>query len=555
MRCGSRGLWVIEGFLERMPDGKLKFDDREIPMGTGIITCGRSTDNSISFPTDSNVSRYHAEIEERNGEYWLIDLGSSNGTTLNGQKVDREQLLNDCDTILLGGSSKVEVRFGEEADENEEDLTETGAGSAFSGGGSGMSPNIPTGSPGGGGSILTGLGGGSGSGVAGSTAGATGGAAGAALAGSNSTILIAGVVAGLALVCVVGAAAFYFTRGSSCNARAVISKPEPGETITQPVDIEVEAQDTECVARAVFTLDGTEVASTDEQPFTAKLDPKEFPELADGFEHNLQIVLIDANGEKIPQPESVQLAFDTRKLKAEPTPGITPGNTPQQPTGGKKGATASLIDIQEMSTRLVKQFPASANYNVSNKQFLQAIQKATGDYAQEGYFQRASPYRDAINVAYVQEQNLDASMGFILAMGRSKFNPAKQGSDEGLWRMSNDFVTANGYNGLCGTQNLSDQSQQCAAKASALYMKAIVFGVFDGDVIYSAAAFGKSPADAGVWKASLPQNRSDIWNSIRTPQERDQIVRFFAAGIVTENPQKFDLTKDRPLSELYRVTM
>jgi transposase len=86
-------------------------------------------------------------------------------------------------------------------------------------------------------------------------------------------------------------------------------------------------------------------------------------------------------------------------------------------------------------------------------------------------------------------------------------------------------------------------------------MKSIVFGVFDGDVLYSAAAFGKAPADAGVWKASLPQNRSDIWNSIKTPQEREQIVRFFAAGIVAENPQKFGLAKDRPLSELYRVTM
>jgi hypothetical protein len=120
--------------------------------------------------------------------------------------------------------------------------------------------------------------------------------------------------------------------------------------------------------------------------------------------------------------------------------------------------------------------------------------------------------------------------------------------------MSSDFAAANGYNGQCGTQSLSDPSQSCAAKASAIYMKALVFGVFDGDVIYSVAAFGKSPADAGTWKATLPANRADIWNSIKTQQERDQVVRFIAAGIVAENPQKFGLTKDRPLSELYRVT-
>jgi len=160
-----------------------------------------------------------------------------------------------------------------------------------------------------------------------------------------------------------------------------------------------------------------------------------------------------------------------------------------------------------------------------------------------------------INVAYVQEQNLDAPLGFVLAMSRSKFVPAKQGNDEGLWRLTNEFVTTNAYNGSCGAETLSDKSQNCAAKASALYMKAIVYGVFDGDLIYSAAAFGKSSQDAGVWKASLPADRSDFWNAVKTPLEREQIARFFAAGIVAENPQKFGLKKDKPLSELYKVTM
>ena len=86
-------------------------------------------------------------------------------------------------------------------------------------------------------------------------------------------------------------------------------------------------------------------------------------------------------------------------------------------------------------------------------------------------------------------------------------------------------------------------------------MKSMVFGVFEGDVIYAAAAFGKSPQDAGAWKATLPANRMDLWASIRTPAEREALVRFFAAGIVAENPQKFGLKRDRPLSELYRLAM
>ena len=36
--------------------------------------------------------------------------------------------------------------------------------------------------------------------------------------------------------------------------------------------------------------------------------------------------------------------------------------------------------------------------------------------------------------------------------------------------------------------------------------------------------------------------------------EREQLIRFFAAGIVAENPQRFGLKKDQPLSALYKVT-
>ena len=226
---------------------------------------------------------------------------------------------------------------------------------------------------------------------------------------------------------------------------------------------------------------------------------------------------------------------------------------PQMPAG-PKGKEVSIIDVQEMSNRLVKQFSGNHTYNVSNKQFLLEVQKKAGEYAQDGYFDRAAKYRDAINVAFVREQNLDAPLGYMLAMSRSKFNPQKQGGSEGLWQMKTDFVTTQKYNGLCGGESLSDPSQVCAAKASATYMKALVFGVFDGDIIYSAAAFGKSTQDAGVWKASLPADRKDVWNSIKTAPEREQIIRFFAAGIVTENPQKFGL-KDRPISELYRQAM
>jgi lysyl-tRNA synthetase class 2 len=86
-----------------MPDIKLQFDGKEFVLGDGITTIGRTTDNAVSFPGDSNVSRYHAEIELRGAEYCLIDLNSSNGTSVNGQKVtgvDRlVMLLTDSPSI------------------------------------------------------------------------------------------------------------------------------------------------------------------------------------------------------------------------------------------------------------------------------------------------------------------------------------------------------------------------------------------------------------------------------------------------------------------------
>ena len=515
-----------------MPDLRLKFSGGEFTPGQGVTTLGRTTDNNVAFPDDSNVSRYHAEIEARGNEFCLIDLGSSNGTTVNGTKVTGETYLKAGDRIVLGGSSEIEFVLAEEAAKEEQAEAENDAGGV----GSVDLPPVDA--------------------ALNQMPGLTTAAAPTVSSGSNTMLMVAGGAVLVAVVVVVAAGVIYYRTGSSsCNAKAVIVKPESGDTIIDPVEIEVEieTESPECVAKAKFTLDGAEFASTGDAPYTVTLDPKEHPDLADGFDHNLGIVLIDENGNVIPQTADVILAFETRKVEK---PVDKPEVVQQQQTpAGPKGREVSIIDVQEMSNRLVKQFSGNYKYNVSNKQFLQEVQKKSAEYALDGYFERAAVYRDAINVAYVREQNLDAPLGYMLAMSRSKFSPQKLGSNEGLWQMSTDFVTSQSYNGLCGTETLSDPSQNCAAKASALYMKALVFGVFDGDVIYSAAAFGKSTQDAGVWKATLPANRTDVWNSIKTAAERDQIVRFFAAGIVAENPQKFGLKRDRPISELYRQAM
>src|SRR5437763_16275222 len=50
------------------------------------------------------VSRMHALIQLQNiGEFWLVDLGSSNGTFLNKRRVHQPVRLHDQDKILIGG--------------------------------------------------------------------------------------------------------------------------------------------------------------------------------------------------------------------------------------------------------------------------------------------------------------------------------------------------------------------------------------------------------------------------------------------------------------------
>jgi hypothetical protein len=52
---------------------------------------GRSRDADVQIE-DPNVSRRHAEIVQEGSSYWVVDLGSTNGTEVNGRRVQRHQL-------------------------------------------------------------------------------------------------------------------------------------------------------------------------------------------------------------------------------------------------------------------------------------------------------------------------------------------------------------------------------------------------------------------------------------------------------------------------------
>jgi len=84
--------------LLRILNGSL--ENQEIELSPDPMTIGRASACNIRI-ADSGVSSKHAKIWCENGQYFLMDLGSTNGTFVNEKDVDREQL-SDGDVITFG---------------------------------------------------------------------------------------------------------------------------------------------------------------------------------------------------------------------------------------------------------------------------------------------------------------------------------------------------------------------------------------------------------------------------------------------------------------------
>jgi pSer/pThr/pTyr-binding forkhead associated (FHA) protein len=75
--------------------------DRVFELQLGVLTIGRDSSNEITI-NDSEVSRKHARLTAQAGGYILEDLGSTNGTFVNGQRLLGPHLLRAGELILLG---------------------------------------------------------------------------------------------------------------------------------------------------------------------------------------------------------------------------------------------------------------------------------------------------------------------------------------------------------------------------------------------------------------------------------------------------------------------
>ena len=76
-----------------------------------VATIGRGTGVSVAL-TDASVSRRHAQLEFKDGAWQVRDLGSFNGTFVNGRRVSEPAPLANGDALRIGS---VECTFADEA--------------------------------------------------------------------------------------------------------------------------------------------------------------------------------------------------------------------------------------------------------------------------------------------------------------------------------------------------------------------------------------------------------------------------------------------------------
>ena len=99
--------------MESYPLSKLIIEQgptpgQEIELAKDEFVIGRIADNDLVIP-DPSISRRHARLLRQGGQTVLEDLGSSNGTYLNGQRLSAPTLLRSGDTFTLGPA--IRLRF------------------------------------------------------------------------------------------------------------------------------------------------------------------------------------------------------------------------------------------------------------------------------------------------------------------------------------------------------------------------------------------------------------------------------------------------------------
>lgn len=99
-QCGSKLHFAAtsEGRLVRMNGPQL---DRKIELPSPVCVLGRAPTASVRLD-DESVSKEHARLSHTDNRFLIEDLGSSNGTFVNGRRVHGRAEIRPGDLIRLG---------------------------------------------------------------------------------------------------------------------------------------------------------------------------------------------------------------------------------------------------------------------------------------------------------------------------------------------------------------------------------------------------------------------------------------------------------------------
>jgi hypothetical protein len=82
----------------------------EYSLDSSALTIGRAEQNDVAIDGDEFASARHARVEPRRDGVWVHDLGSTNGTFVNGVRIDRPRKLVNGDVVRTG---ETELRYEE----------------------------------------------------------------------------------------------------------------------------------------------------------------------------------------------------------------------------------------------------------------------------------------------------------------------------------------------------------------------------------------------------------------------------------------------------------
>jgi len=101
---------------------------RYYQLGAEVVSLGRGEQNAIIIDEEA-VSGSHCELRRKGDGFVIVDLGSTNGTRINGVTVRREpRKLREGDSILLGLAARARyVRVTEVKEKSDSSATQSGA--------------------------------------------------------------------------------------------------------------------------------------------------------------------------------------------------------------------------------------------------------------------------------------------------------------------------------------------------------------------------------------------------------------------------------------------